>query len=298
MWFSVATIAEMLLTESDQARPPTSLKNSPLPIPITPDIINNFNSYGSGSIFPIDTNPVASTPNGILSLKSNMIAQEPSNDNTESNVEPATIDADPDHSLPSCNSVGAASGRKLRREQGEQCVPGATSVPFRTWTENIINNVFGLVGEDSSEDHTNQRENPPRVLTEEEKKRIHQEDKAWQDKNEVGADGLYWNPCLWTNPERPNALCCLGPSQLRTGLQKRTQPNVIDMENCEVYFFPRPICKDPLIVNSGRYCCFRIDFLAPTGLGYKGLDCVPAFAGLRFDGISPFGLEGEGRTLP
>lgn len=297
VWFSVVTIAEMLLTESDQARPPTSPNNSPLPIQITPDIIS-FNSYDSGNIFPIDTNPVASTPNGILSLDLN-IAREPSNDKTESNVEPATVDADPDHSLPSCNLVSATSGRKLRREQEEQCVPSATTVPFRTQMKNLIHQVFGLVGEDPSENDTDQKENPPRPLTETEKKRIHQEDKAWEEKNEIGADGPYWNPCLWRNPKRPNALCCLGPSQRRTELQKRAQPIIIDMKNCEVYFLPRPMCKDPLIVHSGRYCCFRIDSFAPTGLGYMGLDCVPAFAEWRFDGISPFELlEGGGGTLP
>lgn len=285
--FFIAMMAERLLAESEFV-PLISSDTSLSPVPITPDI--NPNWYDSGNMFPVDINPVASTQTEILPLDSE-IAQEPSNDQAESSMEAATVDIDPDHSPSLCNLASMTTGRKLRREQGKQCVPNFT--PHNP-----------LVGGDQPKKGTDQGGKPGRQLTEDEMIWIYEDDLNWLNNDRIHPHDPYWaspeaEPCKLRNPQRPVSLCCMGPSKVRTGLQKRA-PTIIDMNNCNVYLVPRPWCTDPLLREYGHYCCFKIDFGKPTFKGYLGRDCVPMLPSWYywlFDGISPAGLGG-GAAVP
>lgn len=279
IFFAVAIMAELLLTESDPADVPefvpTSPDNPPVPIPITPNIA--FNSYDSGNTLPVDMNPVlASASTGIFSLDST-IRQEPSNDEMKSNIEPATLDADTfgsDNSLSPCNSVGTASNKQLQRQQGGQCVP--------------------LVDEDPS-DQTNQGQKPKMGLTAEEIADIVEKERVWIAPS---PSDPYWNspeahPC--DKKGHPEPYCCLGPSKKRTWQPHRAE-TIVDVDNCFYYLLPRPFCS--LLINKwgGRYCCEKRGANSYSGFKvlFWGLNCIPMFAGVRFDGYSPF----EGITLP
>lgn len=279
--FYVAIMAELVLTESDQANaaglvPLTPPNNSPVPIPITPDF--DFNSYDSGSMFPVDMNPVASTPTGVLSLDSK-IAQEPSSDNTESSIEPAINDAnkfDSDYSLSSCNSVSKTSSRKLRRDQAKQCVPREPPGPPES-------------------PDTTQTQNPPGELTDGQMRRIFQKDISEMQRLQIRPDDPYWqtpevNPCGRRNLDRPRSLCCLGPAYPRTASQKRDLASVVDVDNCLVYILIRPFCKSALGTR-GHFCCHDLDLGRRTFRGYTGRDCVPMWINGRFDGLDPLGIE-------
>lgn len=286
--FLVANMAEPLLAESDQARvepapeilPPISPDHSPLPIPINPGI--NFNSYDSDNMFPVDIIPGDSIPPNIVSLDTKT-AQEPTNNKAESSIEQATVDVDPDHSPPSCNSDISTTGKKLRREQGEQCAPPGRYLPF--------------TGESPSKKDTDQSPQPEPKITEEEIKRIFKDDQTWLKNDVPSPFDPYWRnpeatPCINT-PGRPISACCLGPPRTR----RRFSMSFIDMENCQVYIAARPLCMDPLIAAVAQFCCGKIDFTVQTVMGFLGRDCVQMGRQLRweFDGFSPF--EGGG-TLP
>lgn len=324
--FHVAIMAELVLTESDQANvavlvPPTPPDNSPFPIPITPDF--DLDSYDSGSMFPVDMNPVTSTPTGALSLDSK-IAQEPNNVNMESSIKPAINDAnkfDSDHSLSSCDSVSTTTGRKLRRDQAEQCVPRespghpGSPVPSQSTVNGFLDQLKLLFGGDSPQTDspqtdslqtdnpqtdnpqtdTTQTQKPKGELSEGQMRRIYQIDMAEMQRLLIRPEDPYWqspeaNPCGRRNPDRPRSVCCLGPAYARTRLNKRAVARVVDVENCMPYILIRPFCRSSLGTR-GHFCCFKLDFSRRTFRGYMGLDCVPMWLNWRFDGLDPTGTE-------
>lgn len=280
MLFTVAIRAKLVLTKSDLVDVPEivppSPDNSPLPIPITPNTA--FNSYDPENMLSVDTNPViAFISTGSLSLDST-IGQEPSNDEMKSSIQQATLDADTfssEYSLAPCNSVGTASIDELQRRQAGRCVP--------------------LVDGDSSQ-HTNQEQKPKLEPTAGEIADIVEKERAWIAPS---SKDPYWHspeadPC--DKKGHSKAFCCMGPSKRRTGLPDGAE-TIVDVKNCYYYLLPRPFCSDPVITEwGGRYCCEKPGEVSFNGFKvlFWGLNCIPMFVGVQFNGYSPF----EGTASP
>ena len=290
--FTVA-IAQLLLSESDQATVPNSvppmLPNSPFLNAITSDI--DSNSYDFRNVNPVDMNLVTSNPTVSTDQLPPELSPFTSNDLFSDETLKGSLQTGLDQYGSSCNSVSTTTSMKVRRDK--ICpAPGQSPIErFGHWINGGLDEIANplLEGEPSEEDRnqdTTEGKNPKGTLSEEEEPdndKIYQEDeeminKFLNDHQEEEAffithEESAWQACAAFTPNRPKLLCCMGPPVSRaSGVRKRDPVSGVDMKNCVLFFPLRPMCTK--LNPPSHFCCLDLDFGVATPRGWLGRNCV------------------------